>query len=125
MIRRLRFLTVALAIVLVPPLVIAAVLLQRSEHAQEVARLDRELSAARDQQALTLSNYFAEAHKLILSYAHDEAFADAYRGGADVASKRARRRPAERAMQYLESLYPGAIGEACLIDRGVPRSPAS
>jgi methyl-accepting chemotaxis protein len=118
MIRRLRLMTIALAVVLVPPLVIAAVLLQRSEHKQDVARLDSELASARDEQALSLSNYFQEAHRLILSYANDTGISAPYAGGATtVAAKRAGRAPAERAMAYLESLYPGAIGEACLIDR--------
>ncbi|MEA2384721.1 MAG: hypothetical protein QOH72_4692 [Solirubrobacteraceae bacterium] len=118
MIRRLRLLTIALAIILVPPLVIAAVLLQRSEHRQDVARLDRELASARDQQALTLANYFQEAHRLILSYANDQGLSAPYAGARATAAERAGRAPAEHAMTYLESLYPGAIGEACLIDRG-------
>jgi hypothetical protein len=61
-------LTIALAVVLVPPPVIAAVLLQRSEHKQDVARLDSELASARDEQALSLANYFQQAHRLVLSY---------------------------------------------------------
>src|SRR5690349_17111435 len=118
MIRRLRLLTIALAVVLVPPLVVAAVLLQRSEHKQDVARLDNELASARDEQALSLANYFQEAHRLVLSYANDAGLAAPYAGAATTAAKRAARAPAEKAMTYLESLYPGAIGEACLIDRG-------
>jgi methyl-accepting chemotaxis protein len=122
MIRRLRLITAALVVLLVPPLVIGGVLLQRSARSEQRARVDRELATNRDLQAQELSGYFGEARRLTLGLAHDSAFLASYPNGfgTSAATARAHRSAAERSLAFLERLYPGAIGEACLIDRRGP-----
>jgi methyl-accepting chemotaxis protein len=57
-----------------------------------------------------------------VSYANDAGFSAAFPDGnaTPVAAARARRAGAERAFTVLQRLYPGAIQETCLIDRGGP-----
>ena len=119
MIRRLRVVTIAVAVALVPPLLLGGVLLQRSADGQRRARLDRQLGTQRDLQAQQLENYFSEARRLTLSYARDTGVANAFPAGTrtSVATARGHRAGAERAMAFLATLYPGAIGEACVINR--------
>ena len=121
-IRWLRWITVALAMGLIPPLVIGGLLLQRAARSDQRARVARELTTARDTEVQALSNYFAEARRLTLMYANDAGFAAAYPDGAatPISVARERRAGAERAFGVLQRLYPGAIGETCLIDRRGP-----
>jgi diguanylate cyclase (GGDEF)-like protein len=63
-----------------------------------------------DQVASAFSAYFERARSLDLLLAENQAFDLTARGGVD-------RDAANRALRYLEVLYPGAIGEACLIDQ--------
>jgi methyl-accepting chemotaxis protein len=122
MVSRLRWVTVVLAVVLIPPLVIGGFVLQRSARADERARVERELATARDTQVQSLDNYFDEARKLTLSYANNAGFAAAFPEGdaTPIGLARTQRAGAERAFTVLQHLYPGAIGETCLIDRRGP-----
>jgi methyl-accepting chemotaxis protein len=122
MVTRLRWVTMALAVGLVVPLIIGGFVVQRSARAHERARVEDQLATARDTQVQSLSDYFTEARKLTLSYANDAGFANAYPDGnaTSVAAARSRRAGAERAFTVLQRLYPGAIGETCLIDRRGP-----
>jgi hypothetical protein len=112
MMRRLRLLALVLAVTLIPPLVAGAYLVQRQARAND--RHDREAALLRqaDNESAELESYFAEARKLVTLAAGDGALAPFFTG-ADRS-----RRPLEAVLQHIERLYPGAIGEACIISRG-------
>jgi methyl-accepting chemotaxis protein len=111
MMRRLRLLALALAAVLIPPLLAGAVILQHQARAHDRHARDAALLRQADSEAAELGGYFAEARKLVRLAAGDGALAP-YFTGADRS-----RRPLERVLQHIEALYPGAIGEACIIGR--------
>jgi methyl-accepting chemotaxis protein len=112
MMRRLRLLALVLAATLIPPLVAGAFVVQRQARANE--RHDREAVLLRqaDTESAELEGYFAEARKLVTLAAGDGALAPFFTG-ADRS-----RRPLEAVLTHIERLYPGAIGEACIIARG-------
>jgi methyl-accepting chemotaxis protein len=122
MVRRLRWVTMLLAVALVPPLIVGGFVLQRSARANERDGLEHELATTRDTQVQSLANYFTEARKLTVSYANDAGFSSAFPSGnaTSVSAARARRGGPERAFTVLQRLYPGAIQETCLIDRRGP-----
>jgi methyl-accepting chemotaxis protein len=111
MMRRLRLLAMVLACTLIPPLVAGAVLVQRQAHANDRRDRDAALLRQADSEAAELDSYFAEARKLVTLAAGDGALAP-YFTGADRS-----RRPLEAVLLHIERLYPGAIGEACIIGR--------
>jgi diguanylate cyclase (GGDEF)-like protein len=98
-----------------------------SEHSHAVAALNGELATTASQQAEVLDDYFARAKSIDLLTAHNPAFGDFYRlPGSRTAAGRSRNvraggpilDQANRALGYLEELFPDSIGEACFIDRG-------
>ncbi len=86
--------------------------------ASAVDDLDHELTTRATASAAALSEYFDRARSINLLLANDAAF-DGYRPGevAGDLAPAASGDSANRAMAYLETLYPGRISEACLIDR--------
>ena len=112
MMRRLRLLALVLAVVLIPPLVAGAVLIQRDARANDRHAREAALLRQADNESAELESYFAEARKLVTLAAGDGALAPFFTG-ADRS-----RRPLEAVLKHIEQLYPGAIGEACIIGRG-------
>jgi hypothetical protein len=115
--RRYSLLALVLGILLVP----FGVALTVAAHHNHVSDIERELSAEADEHAGQLGAYFERARSAILLTANQSPFrrvdegpgirAQKLRaGGPDLAS-------ANHSLAYLERLYPGAIGEACFIDR--------
>jgi hypothetical protein len=98
-----------------------------SEHSHAVATLNGALATRASQQAEILDDYFARAQSIDLLTAHNPAFGEFYRlPGSRTAGGRDRHVRAggpildkvNRALGYLEELFPDSIGEACFIDRG-------
>jgi methyl-accepting chemotaxis protein len=88
------------------------------------AALQRSLQQASNQEAAALQNYFERARSVTLISANNPAFGHFYslpgtkaervaRGGQTVDE-------ANNALRYLETLFPGIIGEACFIDATGP-----
>ena len=79
--------------------------------------LDHALRVEASARATALQEYFERAHSVNLLLAHDSAFRryEPRRAASPPTTTPASERAAE-AMAYLEELYPGRIGEACLID---------
>jgi diguanylate cyclase (GGDEF)-like protein len=109
------------ALVLAVGLLLFAVGAAAVDHGRKRDVLERSLRAEASEQAEKLDNYFNRARSLTLVTAHNPAYREFYdldgsrvekilAGGAVV-------REAERGLAYLEDLFPGAIGEACFIDR--------
>jgi diguanylate cyclase (GGDEF)-like protein len=120
---RLPLTTLLLAIVLLS----AGTGVGMSEHSHAVTTLNGALATEASQQAEILDDYFARAKSIDLLTAHNPAFAEFYRlPGTRTAAGRDRQvraggpilDKANRALGYLEELFPGSIGEACFIDRG-------
>ena len=109
--RRLRLLALVLAVTLIPPLVAGAFLVQRDARANDRHDSDAALLRQADTESAELQSYFAEARKLVALAAGDGALAPFFTG-ADRS-----RRPLEAVLKHIERLYPGAIGEACIISR--------
>jgi diguanylate cyclase (GGDEF)-like protein len=98
-----------------------------SEHSHAVATLNGALATRASQQAEILDDYFARAQSIDLLTAHNPAFGEFYQlPGSRTAGGRGRHVRAagpildkvNRALGYLEELFPDSIGEACFIDRG-------
>ena len=95
------------------------------QHANSVDRrradLDRSLATQAANEATRLDTYFAKSRALLLVSAQNAAFAGFYNLPGDHATRVRSGSPAvsgaNRALNYLEKLYPHAIGEACFIDR--------
>jgi diguanylate cyclase (GGDEF)-like protein len=95
-----------------------------SAHSHAVAALNGALANTVSAQAQVVEDYFARAHSIDLLTANNPAFQDFYqlpgsragkiRKGGQVLDK------ANRALGYLEELFPDSIGEACFIDRAGP-----
>jgi diguanylate cyclase (GGDEF)-like protein len=109
------------ALVLAVALLLFAVGTAAVDHGRKRDVLERSLRAEASEQAEKLENYFNRARSLTLVTAHNPAYREFYElkgsreekilaGGPVV-------REAERGLAYLEDLFPGAIGEACFIDR--------
>src|SRR3954463_12738680 len=94
------------------------------QRSQARAALDAGLAHAAKEQAGVLSDYFARARSLTLLAAHNPAFADFYdRPGDRITKIRKNARlmsEINEGLGYLETLFPGSIGEACFIDRSGP-----
>jgi diguanylate cyclase (GGDEF)-like protein len=121
--RRLPLTMLLLAIVLL----CAGIGAGMSEHSHAVATLNGTLATKASQQAEILDDYFARAQSIDLLTAHNPAFGEFYRlPGSGTGSGRNRNVRAggrvlddvNRALGYLEELFPASIGEACFIDRG-------
>jgi diguanylate cyclase (GGDEF)-like protein len=100
-----------------------------SERSHAVATLHGALATKASKQAEILDDYFARAQSIDLLTAHNPAFGEFYqlpgsrtpggrgrlvRAGGPVLDK------VNRALGYLEELFPDSIGEACFIDRSGP-----
>ncbi|HEV7461162.1 MAG TPA: diguanylate cyclase [Solirubrobacteraceae bacterium] len=120
----LRFPAVASAIGVL--LVALAVASAARDHAEAGARLDRALTTHARDQAAVLDSYFARARAILLVTAHSPGFAGFYASPGSRTTKLRSGAPALRqanaALEYLERLYPGSIGEACFIDRSGPEN---
>jgi diguanylate cyclase (GGDEF)-like protein len=109
------------ALLLAVALLLFAVGEAAADHGRKRDVLERSLRAEASEQAEKLNNYFNRARSLTLVTANNPAYREFYKldgsreekilaGGPVV-------RDAERGLAYLEDLFPGAIGEACFIDR--------
>jgi diguanylate cyclase (GGDEF)-like protein len=91
------------------------------QRSQARAGLDAGLVHAAKEQAEVLSDYFARARSLTLLASRNPAFAHFYGGRGDRVTKirtnRALMGEINAGLGYLETLFPGSIGEACFIDR--------
>src|SRR5947208_11090349 len=89
-------------------------------HANALTRQRQELMRRATEQSQVLNDYFERSRSIMLITAQNPAFAALYDlpGTRDerIRSGGAVLRQANDAMDYLEKLYPGRIGEACFID---------
>ena len=88
---------------------LAAGLLVTADALAQQRQLRRTLQRDADQISSAFTHHFDRARSLDLLLAQNEAFDPERTEATDRAA-------ANRALRYLEVLYPGAIGEACLID---------
>ena len=111
-----------LGVALIPASLWAAV----TSHRNDVAAQKRALGNEAGKQAQSLRNYFARAQSLTQVMGANPAFSEFYElPGPRMAKVRARGpviRQSERALSFLEKLYPDSIGEACFIDRLGPEN---
>lgn len=102
--RRTPFIALLMGVVL-----LSAGLLATAVSVAQERQQDRTLQHDAAQVALAFTSYFERARSLDLPLAQSPAFRPPDGGKVDNAQ-------ANRALVYLERLYPGAIGEACLIN---------
>jgi methyl-accepting chemotaxis protein-like sensor len=104
------------------PVAIGAAAIEHESTKHSRAELDQALSSTADNERMALREYFSRARAIDLLMSRNPAFEGFYatpgslreklqRGGGTVEDM-------NRALQYLEHLYPTSIGEACVIDRG-------
>jgi methyl-accepting chemotaxis protein len=88
------------------------------------AALQRSLQQAANQETTTLENYFERARSVTLISAHNPAFSQFYSLPGTLHQRVKAAGPVVdqtvSALGYLETLFPGIIGEACFIDRTGP-----
>jgi len=102
--RRLPFLATLVGVVLLATgLMVTAQAVSQGREQQATLRRDAAQVAA------SFTSYFDRAHSLDLLLAQNQTFAVTSEGTID-------RGAVNRALQYLQVLYPDAIGEACVID---------
>ena len=97
-----------------------------SAHSHAMAGLDGALANTASAEVQLLEDYFSRAQSIDLLTANNPAFRDFYdlpgsraakvRSGGPVLDK------VNRALGYLEQLFPASIGEACFIDRDGPEN---
>ena len=87
---------------------------------------DQALTSKAADQATRLEEYFARARSIMLITAQNPSFRSFYSNPGSRREKIEARTPAvresEKALAYLETLYPASIGEACFIDRSGPEN---
>jgi diguanylate cyclase (GGDEF)-like protein len=109
--------TLLLALCLLP----AGMGVAMGQRSQASAALGADLAHTADEQAEVLSDYFQRARSLTLLAAHNPAFARFYEVPGDRITKIRTNRPLmdeiDDGLGYLETLFPGSIGEACFIER--------
>jgi diguanylate cyclase (GGDEF)-like protein len=97
-----------------------------SAHSHAAAALDGALANTARAQAQVLQDYFSRARSIDLLTANNPAFQDFYALPGSRAAKVRAGGPvldeANRALGYLEELFPDSIGEACFIDRAGPEN---
>ena len=126
--RRLHRIKVAplLALVLGVALIPASLWAAVSSHRNDVSAQKRALRNEADKQAESLRNYFARARSLTQVMGANPAFTEFYElPGPRMAKVRAQGpvvRQAQRALSFLEKLFPDSIGEACFIDHMGPEN---
>ena len=99
---------------------VSGVLLER--HAQMTrAEADQVLVETAARQASEFDEHFERSRTIALMLAHDNAFSGFYQAPGDPEANAQKGGPlvdrANSALGFLETLYPGAIGEACFIDQ--------
>jgi diguanylate cyclase (GGDEF)-like protein len=121
-VRAVTFLTLAVGVVLLA----GSVGLGLRDQSDKRKSIDQALTSKAGDEAGQLEEYFARARAINLITAHNPAFHNFYAapGGrvAKVKSRGPAIREAERALAYLQQLYPASIGEACFIDRAGPEN---
>jgi diguanylate cyclase (GGDEF)-like protein len=112
-------LAVLIALLVLLPLLVSATIVQDN---QKKTSEDRGLTNEAAEQATSVTEYFARSRALTQILATNPSFAEFYEGPGRRQDKiRAQIRSvrgANEALAYLESLFPGSIGEACFIDAG-------
>ena len=97
-----------------------------ANHARDRESLDRALANEARKQSEALDHYFTRARSLTQVTANNPAFRQFYAEPGDRRAKVLAQgrtvREANRALAYLEHLFPGSIGEACFIDRSGPEN---
>ncbi len=120
--RRISFTLLLVAICLLP----VGIGSGTSAHSHSVAALDGALANTAGAQAQVLEDYFSRARSIDLLTANNPAFRDFYALPGSRAAKVRRGGPVvdkvNRALGYLEELFPDSIGEACFIDRAGPEN---
>ena len=105
------------------PLLLSTVVVQGK---QRRTTEDRGLTFEAEQQTANVADYFSRSRALTQILAKNPTFAEFYAApGRRLDKIRAQIRPvrgANDALAYLESLFPGSIGEACFIDHGGPEN---
>jgi diguanylate cyclase (GGDEF)-like protein len=111
-------LALVLGVALIPASVWAAV----SSHRNDVEAQQRALGNEADKQAQSLRNYFTRARSLTQVTGANPAFTEFYELPGKRMAKVQQRGPvvrqSQRALSFVEKLFPDSIGEACFIDRG-------
>ena len=118
MTRTLKLTALIVAIGLVPLLIVGVLIAQRgSDH----AAVDSALVSRANVQATELEAGFARGRTIALLMASNPSFADFYLEPGTRMQKVAAQGPTidrvHKALTYLETLYPGQIGEVCFIDK--------
>lgn len=107
-------------------LLAASVGLGQRDRAAHRSSIDQALESKASDEAIRLEEHFARARTIVLITAQNPSFRNFYAESGSRATKvRGRSRAtvsAERALAYLETLYPASIGEACFIDRAGPEN---
>ena len=97
-----------------------------ANHSREQDALKRALSGEAREQSEALGHYFARARSLTQVTANNPAFRSFYEEPGDRRQKILAQgetvKDANRALAYLEHLFPGSVGEACFIDRAGPEN---
>ena len=92
------------------------------QHDRQAESRKRALQNEAHSQSERLNNYYARARSLALITARNPGFRNFYAEPGSrtekIRSGNAAVRDSNRALAYLEQLFPGSIGEACFIDRG-------
>jgi diguanylate cyclase (GGDEF)-like protein len=125
--RRLRRPTLPIiACILAIGLLTVAVGAAVSEHNREREKLDRQLKSEAGEHAEHLEQYFSRARALTLITAQNPAFREFYEQSgarrAKVVAGGRTVRESNKALAYLEDLFPNSIGEACFIDGAGPEN---
>ena len=110
---------VLVLLLVVLPLLVSGAFLQ---HGQKRTSEDRRLAFEAARQEANVADYFARARSLTQILAKNPAFAEFYetpgRRLEKIRGQGRAVRQANDALAYLETLFPGSIGEACFIDEG-------
>jgi diguanylate cyclase (GGDEF)-like protein/putative nucleotidyltransferase with HDIG domain len=112
-------LAVLVVLVVLLPLLVSSAFVQ---HGHQEASEDRALEYQAEQQAANVADYFARSRSLTQILATNPSFAAFYESPGrrldKIRGNSADVRQANEALAYLETLFPGSIGEACFIDAG-------
>jgi diguanylate cyclase (GGDEF)-like protein len=116
--KTLKITGLVVAIGMLPLLIVGALVKQRES---DRAAVESSLVSSANVQATELAAGFARGRTIALLMASNPSFSDFYAEAGSRAQKVDARGPTinrvHTALAYLESLYPGQIGEACFIDR--------
>lgn len=119
MTRSLKLTALVIAIGLLPLLIVGVLIAQRQN---DHAAVDSALVSRAGVQATELEAGFARGRTIALLMSSNPSFGGFYSQPGTRVAKVAAEGPTiahvHNALAYLETLYPGQIGEACFIDRG-------